>query len=86
MTSCQNNQSTPKDSASSPRNKRKSNVTPVQVKAPISPSQRRHKSPRKVLSYRLPKGSDDEIKQFNHFGSLDEEIKAEDSKAESNTN
>ena len=86
ITSSQNNQSTSKDSASSPRNTRKSNVTPVQAKAPSSPSQRRHKSPSKVLSDRLPKGSDDEIKQFNRFSSLDEDMEAEDSQAESNTN
>ena len=86
ITSSQNNQSTPKDSASSPRNTRKSNVTPVQAKAPSSLSQRRHKSPSKVLSDRLPKGSDDEIKQFNRFSSLDEDMEAEDSQAESNTN
>ena len=67
ITCSQNNQSTPKDSASSPRNIRKSNVTPVQAKGPSSLSQRRHKSPSKVLSDRLPKGSDDKIKQFNRF-------------------
>ena len=82
----QNKQCPQNDSPSSQNNVKKSSSTPVQAKAPSSPSQRRHKSPSKVLSDRLPKGSDDEIKQFNRFSSLDEDMEAEDSQAESNTN
>ena len=86
ITANPNKQCTQNDSSSSQNNVKKSSSTPVQAEAPSSPSQRRHKSPSKVLSDRLPKGSDDEIKQFNRFSSLDEDMEAEDSQAESNTN
>ena len=42
------------------------------------------KSPRKVLSDRLPKGSDDKIQQHNRFQSLDEDMEAETDHAEGN--
>ena len=86
ITANPNKQCAQNDSPSSQNNVKKSSSTPVRAKAPSSPSQRRHKSPSKVLSDRLPKGSDDEIKQFNRFSSLDEDMEAEDSQAESNTN
>ena len=52
------------DSTSSQNNFKKSSSTQVQAKAPSSPSQTRHKSPSKVVSDRLTKGSDDGSKQY----------------------
>ena len=46
----------------------------------------RSKSPRKVQSDRIPKGSDDEIKIFNRFQCLDEDIEADTDHAEQNSN
>ena len=86
ITANQNKQSSPNDSTSSQNNAKKLSSTSAQAKAPISPNQRRHKSPTKIVSDRLPKGSDDEIKQYNRFSSLDEDMEADDSHAELNTN
>ena len=49
---------------------------------PKSPS----KSSNKVLSDRLPKGSDDQIQQHNRFQCLDEDIEADIDHAEQNKN
>ena len=49
---------------------------------PKSPS----KSSHKVLSDRLPKGSDDQIQQHNRFQCLDEDMEADIDHAEQNTN
>ena len=86
ITANQNKQSCPNDSTSSQNNAKKLSSTPAQAKAPSSPNQTRHKSPNKIVSDRLPKGSDDEIKQYNRFSSLDEDMEADDSHAESNMN
>ena len=86
ITANQNKQSSPNDCTSYQNNAKKPSSTPVQAKAPSSPSQRGHKSASKVLQDRLPKGSDDVIIQYNRFSSLDEDIKADDSHAESNIN
>ena len=83
-TSLTNNTQEP--TASSKPSTKKQSGTQVQAKAPSSPSQRRNKSPTKVLSDRLPKGSDDQITQLNCFGFLDDDMEAEDSQAESNIN
>ena len=83
-TSLTNNTQEP--TASSKPSTKKQSGTQVQAKAPSSPGQRRNKSPTKVLSDRLPKGSDDQIRQFNCFGFLDDDMEAEDSQAESNIN
>ena len=54
------------------------------VKKPEKPAPKSPKKPQnKVLSDRLPKGSDDQIQQHNRFQSLDEDMEAEDSHAES---
>ena len=86
ITANQNKQSSPNYSTSSQNNAKKLSKTPAQAKAPISPNQRRHICPNKIVSDRLPKGSDDEIKQYNRFSSLDEDMEADDSHAELNTN
>ena len=39
-----------------------------------------------ILSDRLPKGSDDQIAQFNRFGCLDDDMEAEDSQTEPSVN
>ena len=44
------------------------------------------KSPKKVLSDRLPKGSDDPIQQHNRFQSLDEDMEADTDHTEQNAN
>ena len=44
------------------------------------------KSPKKVLSDRFPKGSDDPIQQHNRFQSLDEDMEADTDHAEQNAN
>ena len=74
------------NTASSQHELTKVNNSQVQAKAQRSPSQKRNKSPQQVLSDRLPKGSDDQIAQFNRFGCLDDDMEAEDSQTESNTN
>ena len=52
---------------------------PVRNKSP-------NKLPEKVISDRLPKGSDDPIKQHNRFICLDEDMGADDDHADRNTN
>ena len=46
----------------------------------------RSKSPKKCQSDRIPKGSDDEIKKFNRFQCLDEDMEADTDHAEQHTN
>ena len=46
----------------------------------------RCKSPRKVQSDRIPKGSDDEIKTIYRFRCLDEDMEADTNHAEQNSN
>ena len=75
-----------KDPASTEKTIVKTNSSVALVKAPSSPSQRRNKSPNKVLSDRLPKGSDDQIQQHNRFEYLDEDMEAEDTQADQNLN
>ena len=54
------------------------------VKKPNKPEPKSlETSQNKVLSNRLPKGSDDQIQQQNRFQNLNEDMEAEDSHAES---
>ena len=66
-------------SAQKPAKPAKSNTSP-------NPASSRSKSPKKTQSDRVPKGSDDEIKKFNRFKCLDEDMEAETDHAEPNTN
>ena len=59
----------------SPANDSKKPENPIRNKSP-------YKSSDKVLSDRLPKGSDDPIQQHNHFHCLNEDMEAEDGPAE----
>ena len=67
----------------------KSSGKPVQasVSSPMSPiknsNNNKTNKPEKVLSDRLPKGSDDPIQQHNRFYCLDEDMEAESAPAES---
>ena len=70
-------------------NSNKSSAKPVQhsVSSPKSPVKNSNNSktnkPEKILSDRLPKGSDDPIQQHNRFQCLDEDMEAESAPAES---
>ena len=70
-------------------NSNKSSGKSVQpsVSSPKSPiknsNNNKTNKPEKVLSDRLPKGSDDPIQQHNRFQCLDEDIDAESAPAES---
>ena len=70
-------------------NSNKSSGKPVQasVSSPKSPvkhsNNNKTNKPEKVLSDRLPKGSDDPIQQHNRFQCLDEDMEAESAPAES---
>ena len=72
--------------ASSQVTTKSSDSVQLQSKAPSSPNQRRNKSPSKVISDRLPKGSNDQNKQYNRSDCLHDDMEAEDSYAESNAN
>ena len=58
-------------------------------KKPDKPLPKSRRSPKKtqnkVLSDRLPKGSDDQIQQHNRFQSIDEDMEADTDHAEQNT-
>ena len=63
-------------------NSNESSGKPVQPsvsspKIPVKNSNNNKNKPGKVLSDRLPKGSDDPIQQHNRFQCLDEDMKAE---------
>ena len=70
-------------------NSNKSSGKPVQasVSSPKSPvkhsNNNKTNKPEKVLSDRLPKGSDDPTQQHNRFQCLDEDMEAESAPAES---
>ena len=74
-----------------PQKPNESNVKTLQKQvANKKPEKPLPKSPKKtqnkVLSDRLPKGSDDQIQQHNRFQSLDEDMEADTDHAEQNTN
>ena len=61
---------------------------PIANKKPEKPVRNKspNKPPENVISDRLPKGSDDSIKQHNRFIRLDEDMKADDDHADGNAN
>ena len=71
---------------SSGKNTQKPAKPTERTKTNSSPQSSRSKSPKKIQTDQVPKGSDDEIKKFNRLKCLDEDTEADTYHAEQNRN